>query len=108
MSSFFMLYTIKIDILCKDTIFFLYGQTKFIKKALHPIIFWDREPNGAVLRSYLVKLCPRPPYCHYYAIFIFVLYFVVGCKSYEKLLRVGWSILVQFYQAMKKMGENVD
>ena len=80
MSSFFMLYTIKIDILCKDTIFFLYGQTKFIKKALHPIIFWDREPNGAVLRSYLVKLCPRPPYCPYYAIFIFVLYFVVGCK----------------------------
>lgn len=60
--------------------FFLYGQTKFIKKTLHPIIFWDREPNGAVLRSYLVKLCPRPPYCHYYAIFIFVLYFVVGCK----------------------------
>ena len=80
MSSFFMLYTIKIDILCKDTIFFFIVKVFFKKKLSIPLFFWDREPNGAVLRSYLVKLCPRPPYCHYYAIFIFVLYFVVGCK----------------------------
>lgn len=75
-----MLYIYKDRYLLQRYYFFLYGQTKFIKKALHPIIFWDREPNGAVLRSYLVKLCPRPPYCHNYAIYVLVLYFVVGCK----------------------------
>lgn len=61
--------------------FFLYGQTKFIKKTLHPPLFFGIESLmvrflEVTWSNYVLDLS----YCHYYAIFIFVLYFVVGCK----------------------------
>lgn len=51
-----MLYTIiKIDICCKDTIFFFIVKVFFKKKLSIPLFFWDREPDSIVLRSYLVR-----------------------------------------------------